>query len=211
MARNERRYSTGLTFLDQRLDGGIPAGSLLAIAAEPQSQSELLLRQLVQTHRTLFVSMTRPAAEVETWAERGARTLPELSVIESEPSDLLADITPVEAAHSPESLVLIDRTNGLEAAARGEYLSVLNDLKQLLERTDSVGVLHCSETTPPPDRRGLTLDRADQVWELELLYLSREIKSRLLVTKSRKSRALTEPIDLSLTDRVQVDTSRRIG
>lgn len=210
MTRTERRYSTGLPFLDRRLDGGVPTGCLLAIVAKPQSQSELLLRQLARTHQTLFVTMTRPAAEVASWAERGARTGPELTVIEHEPAELLAEITPVEAAHSPESVVIIDRTNGLEGASRGEYLSFLNDLKDLLERTDSVGVLHCSETTPRPERRGLTLDRADQVWQLELLHLSKEIKSQLLVTKSRKSRALTEPIDLLLTDRVQIDTSRRI-
>lgn len=209
--RSNRRFSTGLPFLDRRIDGGLAAGCLLALTAPPQSQSELLLRQLIQTRRTVYVSLIRPATEVEMWASTGGKTAPDLTVIDATPQSVLDESDPLEELLVPECFVVIDRANGLEQVERAEYLAFLDRLKATLTDTDSVGVLHCTHRDPTPPRRGLTLDRADQVWQLELLPLSREIKNRLLVTKARYGRALREPIDILLTDRVQVDTSRRIG
>lgn len=211
MDRNDRRFSTGLPFLDRRIDGGFATGCLLALSAPPHSQSELLIRQFVRSRRTLYVSLTRPAWEVRMWADEGGYPEPDLTVIDPEPRTLLDDVAPIEESLVPESFVVVDRSNALESADREEYLAFLDRLKEVLRDADSVGVLHCSQRAPSPPLRGLTLDRADQVWQLELLPLSREIKNRLLVTKSRWGRALREPIDILLTDRVQVDTSRRIG
>lgn len=211
MSLNERRYSTGLPFLDRRIDGGLTAGGLLALTAPPQSQSELILRQLVYAQQTLYVSTTRPEAEVRTWAEAQPESNPELTVTRENPQDLLENLELLDSMVIPESFVVIDRANGLESASREEYLAFLDSLKAKLLEMESVGILHCSQTPSIPPQRGLTLDRVDQVWQLELMPLSREIKNRLLVTKSRNSRALREPIDILLTDRVEVDTSRRIG
>lgn len=211
MSSPQRQYSTGLPFLDRRIDGGLESGCLLGITAPPQAQSHLLLRQLVQAQGSLYVSMLRPAREIREWAERGGTPASELSVVQTRPRALLDDLGSLEAQLMPESFVIIDRTNGLEETPREDYLDFLNGLKAVLDRTNSVGILHCSNTNPLPARRGLTLDRADQVWQLELVSLTREIKNRLLVTKSRKSRALREPIDIILTDRVRIDTSRTIA
>lgn len=211
MSSTDRRYSTGLPFLDRRIDGGLTVGSLLALTAPPHSQSELLLRQFLLERRTLYISLTRPAPEVEAWATTESILAPELTVIAPKPQALLESLAPIEEELIPECFVIIDRVNELEMADRDGYLSFLDQLKAALHEAESVGVLHCSQRAPGPPRRGLTLDRVDQVWQLELLSLSREIKNRLLVTKSRTGRALQEPIDILLTDRVQVDTSRRIG
>lgn len=211
MASPDRQYSTGLQFLDRRLDGGLTAGCLLAYIAPPQSQSELLLRRFLQVRQSLFVSLIRPATEIRDWAEQGETTVADLTVMTPRPDQLFEGFDALEAQLTPESFVLIDNTTELEGASRDVYLEFLNDLKDVLERTNSVGILHCSTLDPAPSQRGLTLARADQVWQLELVPLSREIKNRLLVTKSRKSRALREPIDILLTDRVRVDTSRRIS
>lgn len=207
----KRQYSTGLQFLDRRIDGGIHAGTLLVITAPPESQSELLLRQFLQTHQTTYISTVRPAAEVEAWAAAARGTAPNLTVSRESPETLLTDFESYASQITPESFVIIDPTNGLETASRAEYLALLDIFKTALQRTDSVGVLHCPATTPLPPQRDLTLSRADQIWQINLMTLSREIKTRLLVTKSRYGRALREPIDLMLTDRVEVDTSRRIS
>lgn len=211
MAEPTRQYSTGLPFLDRRLNGGLRAGSLLALAAPPGSQSELLLAQFLATHRTVYVTTARPADEVRSWATTKADSPPELSVTKIAPDEILTSPNKVAELIPPESFCIVDTTNGLETAPREQYLAVLNKLKQRLRETDSVGLLHCVSHESPPPRRTLTLNRADNVWELEVQALSRDLKTRLLVTKSRYGHSLTEPIPLLLTDRVRIDTSRRIA
>lgn len=205
-----RRFSTGLTFLDRRIDGGLIPGCLLALTAPPGSQSELLIAELIRARPTTVVSTTRPEAEVQEWAKTRADTA-DLSVITLDPESVLAQPERITEDLSPESFVVVDSVNGLETAPREQYMGFLNHLKERLRETDSVGILHCIDQVDNPAQRGLTLHRADYVWQLEVLTLSREIKTRLLITKARHGRALTEPVPLRLTDRVQVDTSRRIG
>ncbi|MFB6282266.1 MAG: RAD55 family ATPase [Haloferacaceae archaeon] len=210
MASTGRRFSTGLQFLDRLLDGGIPAGSLLALHAPPASQSELLLRELVSIHRTLYVPTLRPAAEVTAWAEAAPGDV-DLRADHRRPDDLLADPDSLIHEADPESLLVVDPVDGVEAGDREAYVDFLTRLKRHLRETDGVGVLHCIDRGVDSPARGTTLKRADDVWRIELVAGSREIKTRLLVTKSRWGRALTEPVPILMTDRVRIDTSRRIA
>lgn len=211
MKESKRQLSTGLPFLDRQIGGGLRVGSLLALEAPPGSQSELLLAQLLGTHRTVYVSTSRSEDEVREWATAKAGTVADLTV-ESLTSEAIIDTpTSVTDPLSPESVLILDPVNGLETAPRQRYLDALNHLKQELRATESVGVVHCVGRDRAPAHRCLTLNRADNVWELEVQALSRDIKTRLLVTKSRYGYSLTEPIPLVLTDRVRIDTSRRIA
>lgn len=208
----ERRFSTGLTFLDRLLDGGIKAGALVALSAPPGSQSELLIEQFVGSRETLYISTVRPEREIREQVASTAVTDPDLTVRNPSPEEMLENPGMVTGEIPPESFVVIDTTNGLESVDRREYVQFLNDMKAGLHEADSVGILHCIAGDPPhPPLRDLTLNRADQVWQLQVMTLSRDIKSRLLITKMRNGRAPTEPVDLLMTDRVRVDTSRRIA
>ncbi|WP_178916288.1 transcriptional regulator [Natronomonas gomsonensis] len=205
-----RQFSTGLPFLDRAIGGGIPAGDLLALTAAPATQSELFLKQFTAAHRTHYVSLLRSEAEVREWLPPTVDA-ESVTVTTATPAELLETPETVTEGLRPASFLIVDTVDGLEEATREEYLAFLDHLKSTVRETDSVGVLHGTgqETTPP--RRDLTLARADTVWRLQMLVLSRQIKSQLLVTKSRNGRALTEPIDLVMTDQVRIDTSRRIS
>jgi hypothetical protein len=133
-----------LPFLDRRIGGGLIAGCLLALTAPPPSQSELLLRRLVRTRGTLYVSLTRPAPDVERWATMENRSGPDRTVLEATPPGLARRESPLEESLGPECFVIIDRANGLDNAERAPYLAFLDRLETLLHETDSVGVLHCS-------------------------------------------------------------------
>jgi hypothetical protein len=126
-------------------------------------------------------------------------------------SALLGTPEEITSLLPPESFLILDATNELEARSRERYHGFINHLKDQFVKKDSIGIFHCIDQQNLPPLRGLTLHRADYVWQIELLALSREIKTRLLITKARQERALTEPISLRLTDRVQIDTSRRIS
>lgn len=208
-----RRYSTGLRFLDSRLDGGISIGKLLTLTAPAGSQSELLLYHLATSKPMLYVSTTNPA-EAELRTAMDATTVPaplDLEFVHVTPQELLADPDHHFARIRPESFVVIDPVDALERAAYDRYLAFVNALKHRLRETESVGIFHALDTEPMPESRRLTLKRTDYVWRLEQIVLSREITTRLLVTKARGGRALSEPIPLSMSDHVRVDTSRRIA
>jgi hypothetical protein len=212
MTAAERRFSTGLPFLDRRIGGGLVPGGLLALTAPPPSQNDLLLAELTSTRPTVVISTTRPEKEVREWADADADPGDGgVTVVTAGPDALLENPERATESLPPESFLIVDPTDGLEAGGRERYLAFLDHLKSELRACETVGILHAIDQMETPPLRSLTLHRADYVWQLELLVLSREIKNRLLVTKARRGRALTEPIPLRLTDRVQVDTSRRIG
>lgn len=213
MTTSHRRYSTGLRFLDSQLDGGLPVGTLLVITAPASSQSELLLFHLATSQQMLYVSTTTSAeVEHQLAIEESAITSPvRLEFSHMTPEEMVTDPESFFTRIQPESFVVIDPIDGLEQAVEDQYLSFINALKHRLRETDSIGVFHGLDTEPIPDARRLTLHRADTVWRLEQLVLSREIKTRLLITKARRGRALSEPISLVVSDRVRVDTSRRIS
>ncbi|QLG29851.1 transcriptional regulator (plasmid) [Halorarum halophilum] len=213
MAALKRRYSTGLTFLNSRLDGGIPSGKLLTLTAPAGSQSELLLYHLATSQPMLYISTTNPAeAELRAAIEGTAIQSPfDLDFMHATPRELLENSDQYLERIRPESFVVIDSVDGLERTGYDQFLSFVNGLKNHLRETDSVGVFHALDTEPMPESRRLTLKRTDYVWRLEQLVNSREINNRLLVTKARGGRALTEPIPLVISDHVRVDTSRRIA
>ena len=213
MEAPNRRYSTGLRFLDSRLDGGIPIRKLLTLTAPAGSQSELLLYYLATPKPMLYISTAHPA-EVELRTAMDATSVPaptDLEFAHVTPQELLADPDQYLARIRPESFVAIDPVDGLERAKYDQYLSLINELKRQLRAKDSVGIFHAIDTEPMPESRRLTLKRTDYVWRLEQIVLSREITNRLLVTKARGGRALSEPIPLTISDHIRVDTSRRIA
>ena len=48
-------YSTGIAALDRSLGGGVPAGSVIYILADPESMSEIFLYQFTQPRKTCLL------------------------------------------------------------------------------------------------------------------------------------------------------------
>lgn len=213
MALPTRRFSSGLRFLDSQLDGGIPVGKLLALTAPAATQSELFLYHLATSAPVRYISTTNPDEVVVRDAiEQSAVGPPiDLEFTHADPATFIEDPEQYLESMRPESFVVIDPIDGLEAAAHDRYNSFITTLKRKLRASDSIGVVHGLDTPPIPDGRRLTLKRADLVWRLEQLVLSREIQTRLLITKARGGRAQSDPIPLRMSDHVRIDTSRRIS
>lgn len=218
MHQSDRRHSTGLEILDRRLDGGIPVGTLVALVAPPESQSELFLEAMGRHRPVTFVSTTC-SRSVEARRRYGTDGGEDAGVrhVHASASELVGSGNSPPAGQSglagidEDSFVIVDPGNDLERETRADYHEFLADLVERLEETGSVGIIHLLEEDSSPRNRWLTLKTADHVWQLELTPTSQDIRNRLLVTKSRGYRALTEPIPLVLTDRIRIDTSRSIG
>lgn len=198
-------FSTGNDFLDRRLDGGVRAGSIVALVAPPESQSQTILRTLAGTRRTLYLSTSCPDHD----ELRRSYLPPDADAVTAygAPDSLLSSPGQYLDRIEPGSYVVVDPFTPVETTGdRAELLALLNVLKERLVETGSAAVLHCyrdSHRNP----RTTTLDRVDDVWQLTPVFGSRQLAYRMLVTKSRGGRAREEPIPLVITDRVKIDTS----
>ncbi|QLD88617.1 transcriptional regulator [Natronomonas salina] len=192
---------TGLTELDRKLRGGVPPGSLVALTAPPDTQSELLPEQVARANDSTYVTTLRDEATV---AER----LPDATVLRATSEALLSD--PASYLDVPQGgCLVVDAVTRLERETE-TYREFLEAASRQAREADGVVLLHAHETAPEPPERWLTLARADVTWRLSLVVNPLAVETRLAVTKNRHGSALTEPLKLRLTDHVAIDSSRDI-
>lgn len=205
------RLPTGITVLDRQLDGGLPAGSIVFLGAQPASQSELILYELTAARGTLYLTTARSVEAVRDALENS-------SVQTGNPTvrDVDGD-GPVDQAHRlirglpDEANLIIDIVDVLEGVEPSRYRMFLNEVQTHMINTGGITVLHGMKTEHLPANRGLTKHMADIVFDLETTVKGSEIENRLAIPKFRGGRALDETIKLRLTEEVDVDTSRDIA
>ena len=206
-----RRLPTGISVLDRQLDGGIPAGSIVALTASSASQSELFLYELTAARGTLYLTTVRSDQAVRDGIDRIQGRVGNPTV-----RDVGGD-APLDRANRlvrdlPErSNLIVDVVDELERQNRTRYRSFLNDLQNHMVNTGSVVVLHALKDGSAPDNRDMTQHMADIVFDLRTEVDAGEIENRLAVPKFRGGRALEETIKLRLTEEVTIDTSRDIA
>ena len=93
----------------------------------------------------------------------------------------------------------------------GQFRTFLESLRTALAQTNAVALLHALKQDSTPSQRHRTEYASDLVLDLETETGDDAVESRLHVPKFRGGRALTEPLDLELTDGIAVDTSRDIA
>jgi KaiC/GvpD/RAD55 family RecA-like ATPase len=207
----ENRLPTGITVLDRRLDGGIPAGSIVFLGADPASQSELMLYELTAARGTLYLTTARSDQAVRDALDRGSFRCgnPTVRAVDGD--------GPVDQAHRlvrglPEdSNLIVDVVDVLERVDPTRYRNFLNELQTHMINTGGLTVLHGLKTTNTPKNRGITKHMADIVFDLDTTVNGSEIENRLAVPKFRGGRALEETVKLRLAEEVDVDTSRDIA
>lgn len=206
-----RRLPTGIDVLDRKLDGGIPAGSVVAFTAAPASQSELLLYELTAPRETLYLTTERSAEAVRDALERTTVPTgsPEIRQVAGEAP--LDQATTLLGTLPEGSTLIIDSADALERQDPTRYRRFMNGLQTATVNTGSIAVLHCLSGRSPPPGRDRTEYMADVVFALDTRVSGESIENRLAVPKFRGGRALPETIKLDLADRVRIDTSRDIA
>jgi hypothetical protein len=175
--------STGVGALDDLLDGGVPAGSLVVLLADPGSPAERLLYAASAVGPTRYLSALRPPGEVrDGLAAHGADGA---AVAGVSGDDLLSAPEDHLSALGDGSLLVVDPVTEAEQGGREPYRGLLETTKRRLRETGSVGLLHCPRTTPPTLRRDLTLGLADGVWSLAVEHTRTTAEPRLWVRRAR--------------------------
>jgi KaiC/GvpD/RAD55 family RecA-like ATPase len=206
-----KRLPTGIDILDRQLDGGIPAGSIVFLGAQPASQSELILYELTAARGTLYLTTARSDQAVRD-------ALDSCSVETGNPTVRAVDADgPVDQAHRfvrglpEEANLIVDVVDVLERVDAARYRNFLNEVQTHMINTRGVTILHGLKSDDTPRNRGLTEHMADIVFDLDTSVKGSEIENRLAIPKFRGGRALDETIKLRLTEEVDVDTSRDIA
>ncbi|EMA38872.1 DUF7125 family protein [Halococcus hamelinensis] len=201
----------GIDVLDQRLGGGVPPGSIVALCAPPASQAELLLYELMGPRETLYLTLDRTERGVTEGLRRTTIDTgdPDIRAI---PDENRVDHVLERLGGRPrESTVIVDHHTVIETEERDRVPEFVTRLRRHLADTGGVVVLYCLDGDPVPERRATTLHSADVVVRLTVDVVGATVDTRLAVPKVRGGRALTETLKLQLTDRVAVDTSRDIA
>ncbi len=205
------RLSTGISVLDREIEGGIPAGSIVLMKADPASQSELFLYELTAARATLYLTTIQTDQAVEN-AIDSARTRTGDPTVRSVGGDAPLDSANQLIGTLPEeSTLIIDVIDMLEEYDSSRYRRFLNKLQTTMVNTNSIAVLHGMKTESPPANRDVTSHVADVVFDLRTTVTNSEVETRLIIPKFRGGKALNEPIKLQLADEVRIDTSRDIA
>ena len=205
------RLPTGIGVLDQRLDGGIPPGSIVALCAPPASQADLLLYEFTEPRETLYLTLDRTELGVSDSLRRTPISTGDPSV------QYVADDHRVDHAIElledlPErSTLIVDPHSVIEREEPARFLEFMTQLRLHVIDTGSLAILHCLDGHTVPQRRDTTEHVADVVFRLTTNTVGATVENRLAVPKFRGGRALTDTLKLRLTDRVEVDTSRDIA
>lgn len=205
-----RPLSTGVRELDRKLDGGIPAGRIVAFTAPPDTQSELLVRRLLAERDTYYLSTFRSESEIREQFEPVVRADRSLAIDQVDSQRLLMNPREYLSRLPEGGNLIVDAANELESFDRDAYGTFLEAVANRVRTAGGICLLFCSEEPTTPDGRGLTLRRADLTWRLSLEVDSVDVVTTLTVTKFRGGRPIGEPIKLELTDDVAIDTSRDI-
>jgi len=205
------RLRTGIEVLDRKLNGGIPAGSIVALTAEPASQAELFLYELTATRGTLYLSLDRTGDAVthsirEADAQTGDPTVRD--VAGEAPLD---SATKLVSALPERSNLIVDPLDVLERQEPARFRNFMNELQNHIYNTGSLALLHCLDGRHIPPLRDTTEHMADIVFQLETRVKGDNIENRLAIPKFRGGIALNEVIKLELSEEVAIDTSRDIA
>jgi len=205
------RLPTGIEVLDRKLDGGLPAGSTVALCAPPASQAEFLLHELTATRGTLYISLGRTSDAVAD-SIRNSPTRSGDPTVRHITGDAPIDNTAKLVSALPEtSNLIIDPADVLERAPHDRYRNFLNEMQNHMHNTRGLAVLHCLTGQEIPKGRDISRHMADVVFDLRTRIGSDTVENRLTVPKFRGGRALPEVIKLELEDGVDIDTSRDIA
>lgn len=220
----------------QRWAEYVQPGKVLCVIAPPMSQSEALIRMVMDDRPTTYVTTVRRREAVEAALEVHAPEYEDVDVVGvdettsmdaefvhrvtgrradslSRRDDAVLDETyeAIAAVEEEPRTVVVDTVNPLEQTGeRTAYTETLNLLKSTVLETGGVGVLHCLASSEPPPLRDVTLNVADVAWRLEVSSDGNGSEYQLTIPKNRGGATHLDPISLVVGTEVVVDESRNI-
>lgn len=209
------KLSTGVEELDRQFgsgaaQGGIPAGSIVAVESAPGSQIEPLVWSFMTERPSVYVPTLRDGDavrdELDEVVPRAEYTVRDVGF-----DTPVRDCSDVVELVDREANVVVDPVTPLEDRGGDRFVKFLNGLKRHLTNIGGIALLLAPEVEAGGRARQRTLSVADTVWELHTNADKGTVETYLFVRKFRGGEMPDEPVSLDLGRRVRVDTSRDIA
>jgi KaiC/GvpD/RAD55 family RecA-like ATPase len=204
------RVFTGIDSLDKHVPDGLYSGSIVALVADPTSQSELLLAGMATERPTLYLTLQRTPEAVRRGLARFG--VEDDIAVRQLPQDDTADAAreAVTGIDRPTT-VIVDPMNAMERGDVAALSTFLNEAADTLVDVGGLLIAYCLRDSRSTDGRLTTTYMADVVFDLETDSTGEMIENHLVVPKVRGGSPVHRAIKLELTDEVRVDTSRDIS
>ncbi len=189
---------TGIETLDRRLGGGLAPGTVVALTAEPASQSEQFLYAATAPRGTLYLSTERTTANVSRAIESTDVATGNPTIRHVSGSGAIENATELIQKLPDSATLVVDLVDTLERCDRATYVSFLNELKERMIDTGSVAILHCLNDAEHPPNRSATVHAVDAVFDLHTVApgLGTDVEHYLSIPKFRHESAFSETIEL---------------
>jgi KaiC/GvpD/RAD55 family RecA-like ATPase len=201
--------STGIADLDDLLGGGVPAGSLVLLTAEPTSHAPRLLRRLAEARNGRYVAVEPLKSMVEDAFERDGRgELPPIDGVDGDES--IEEFGSVLSGLGDRTTLVVDGVGPLERAG-DQYRSLLSFVRERTGAAGGVAYLYGVEGRAVPPKRDLTERAADVVLRLRTTVDTDGFETQLDVETFRERPGRRRTVELTLGSTVRVDVSRDIA
>lgn len=229
-----KSFPTGITLLDKRLDGGLPAGSFVCLYADPIAMPEAFLYQFATAIRSIYITTNRPGKYVAKDMEMMRFSVNKVIFIDvftqyylneygqfviedkyrdKEIFDFIADKFAALNGENGEFIIVVDNLSfflnlNVEWGLK-EWL--INRLYSIAKEKRSVVYVYLLKNLQPPNIVNRILDLSDVVINVEAERVGERIVTKFALPKIRGKRPIAEFFRFIVDEGVQIDTSRDIA
>jgi KaiC/GvpD/RAD55 family RecA-like ATPase len=228
---------TGITLLDRSLRGGLPAGSVVYITADPESMSEIFLHQFTQARKTYYFTTERkPQYVLQDIANLGFSTeniifidiyseyyiSPGGEMIDNIGNEYVdAKIVELTEEHlrniqnvdEEEFNIIIDSFSFYLSlnVNTGKIKRLLNIIYEITKERQCLTYLYGLKDTHDKTLEHEIFKTCDVIFDVTLEKTTDRVQNKLAIPKIRGMMPVTDLIKFKIGEGVQIDTSQDIA
>ncbi len=229
----KKGISTGISLLDRRLDGGLPAGSFVCLYADPIAMPETFLYHLASSSKSYYITTNRPTKYVVRDMEILRFRTKDITFIDvfsqyflneygqfvvedryrdKEIFDFLADR--FQSMNNNEDYVVVLDNLSFFLNLQVEWGLkewLLNKLYSIAKEKNTVVCAYMIKKFHPENIVYRVLDLSDVVINVEAERIGEKIVTKFALPKIRGKKPITEFYRFTIDEGIQIDTSRDIA
>ncbi|MBI4362852.1 MAG: hypothetical protein HY558_06720 [Euryarchaeota archaeon] len=206
------RHTTGISFLDQLLGGGLPLRSIVVFLTDPVSGADQFLYLFATTRKTYYFSTEKRPQDIQ-------RSMEELNLLPREVVFISGDKAKYLLAQNLEpirkekdvNLIIDSFSFFLKAAGDVEKVrKILNLIRDVTLASDAIAFLSIYKGTHSKELENAILNTSDVVFDIES-HIAGDRNETILSIPKIKGMAPVGRMRVTIGEKIKIDTSRDIA